>query len=530
MGWELRAAFADMEGMIALSVADTIRGPMNEAEATFTHQSSFEAGEVTGNMRLGKLEAMYEELFAEVIEDGIITQEERNQLDKMADRLGLDRARLRRLESALQAAYESRHRIVIKDLSFEDEPPPATIMPLEPATDQRTLALERRVKFLESRIVELERELEDARAHINIEVDFSDIAASAPKKDIPEDDPAELARRVRHDPRDEDTLHTLFRLYGKTGDTDRQWCVAQVLAYLDVAKGEEKECYVKYREAALIRPTASVTPDAWKRLLFHPEEEAVIGEIFSVVVSAVLIGRLSAMRRDKQLVKLNPEMKQDPVKTTIQAVRCFNWASAILGMHSPALYADPDYTGFVEMVPGVPPSSRIGAKALSGRSAAELAFLAGRHLTNYREEHFVKMLVPDARGLEDIFLAALSIGNPGLPMSAQVKQLVVPIAKAIEPILEPQQVDRLRGHFLRFVEEGGRANLQRWQIASDRTCARGGLLLSNDLKAAHSIFTLEAGPAGHVEERMDDLMSFVLSDRYAKLRRQIGIAIASPTN
>src|SRR6185295_12803161 len=104
---------------------------------------------------------------------------------------------------------------------------------------------------------------------------------------------------------------------------------------------------------------------------------------------------------------------------------------------------------------------------------------------------FVKLLVPDARGLEDIFLAALSIGNPGLPLSAQVKQLVVPIAKAIEPILEPSSIDRLRGHFLRFVEEGGRANLNRWAISADKTCARAGLLLANDLKAAHSVFALE---------------------------------------
>lgn len=492
-------------------------------ESMFQHSEGFERGEVTGNVRLGKLEAMYEELFAEVIEDGVITQEERNQLDKMADNLGLDRARLRRLESALQAAYEARNRVVIKDLSFDDAPPPATIMPLEPATDHRTLALERRIKTLEARVRELEGELEEARAHVSVEVDFSD--ASPEAKAVPEDDPAELARRVRHDPRDEEALHALYRLYGKQGDLDRQWCVAQVLAYLDVAKPEEKDLFGKHKEAALIRPNAPVTQDAWRRLLFHPEEEPLVGEIFSVVVSAVLVGRLSALRRDKQLVKLDPARKQDPEKTTVQAVRCFHWASAILGMTSPPLYADPDYEGFVEMVPGVPPSSRIGAKALAGRSAAELAFLAGRHLANYREEHFVKMLVPSARGLEDVFLAALSIGNPGLPMSAQVKQLVVPIAKAIEPILEPQAIDRLRGHFLRFVEEGGRTNLQRWSVSVERTCARSGLLLANDLKAAHVVLAAE-DPA-HVGEKMDDLMSFVVSDRYAKLRKQIGIAVGS---
>jgi hypothetical protein len=497
-------------------------------DATFEHSQRFELGEVTGNVRLGKLEAMYEELYAEVIEDGIITQEERNQLDKMADSLGLDKARLRRLEQALQAAYEARNRVVIKDLSADEMPPPATIMPLEPATDHRTLALERRIKFLEGRIGQLETDLEEARANISVEVDFSDHSAqSKPAQDLPEEDPAELARRVRQDPRDDASLHALFRLYKKGGDVDRQWCIAQVLSYLGFATGEEQEIYGKHKEAALIRPSGSVTQEAWRRLVFHPEEEPLVGEIFAVVVSAVLIGRLSALRRDKQLVKLDPARKQDPEKTTIQAVRCFHWAASILGMMSPPLYADPDYPGFVEMVPGVPPSSRIGAPALSGRSAAELAFLAGRHLACYREEHFVKLLVPSARGLEDIFLAALSIGNPGLPLSAQVKQLVVPIAAAIEPVLEPQSIDRLRGHFLRFVEEGGRTNLQRWTTSVDRTCARAGLLLANDLKAAHSVFALE-DPA-HLGEKMDDLMSFVASDRYAKLRKQIGIAIMNPS-
>src|SRR5580658_6582973 len=118
--------------------------------------SGFEAGEVSGNVQTGRLESYYEELFAEVIEDGIITADERARLDRMADSLGLDRARLRGLEQALQAAYEARHRTTIRE---EIAAPPTSLSPLAPATDTRSLALERRIVALTARIAELEREL-----------------------------------------------------------------------------------------------------------------------------------------------------------------------------------------------------------------------------------------------------------------------------------------------------------------------------------------------------------------------------------
>jgi hypothetical protein len=498
---------------------------MSEGTPSFEYGQGFEHGEVTGNLRLGKLESYYEELFAEVIEDGVITQEERARLDRMADNLGLDRARLRRLEQALQAAYEARHNVVIRE---HEAPAPETtaphsLAPLEPATDQRTLALERRVKSLELRIRELEVELEEARASVAVEVDVSSMGGTVSA--APDEDPLELAKRARVDPRDTGNLQALFRVATKHGDTDRAVCVAMALDFLGAATPEQKALLARVSTGALIRPTSQVTPEAWTRLLFHPEEEPLVGEIFAVIAPAVLLGRTSALRRDKALLKLAPEKKQDPATSTVQAVRCFSWGAAILGMRSPTLYADPDYEGAVEMVPGLPPATRLGLRALSGRTSAELAFLAGRHLASLREEHFVRMLVPRIADLEEIFLAALSIGNPGLPLAPHVKELVVPIAKAIEPILEPVAIDRLRGHFLRFVEEGGRTNLQRWAVAVERTNARAGLLLAGDLRAAHATF--EAEDRAHTNERMDDLLAFVTSDRYARLRKQIGVAVVT---
>jgi hypothetical protein len=134
--------------------------------------------------------------------------------------------------------------------------------------------------------------------------------------------------------------------------------------------------------------------------------------------------------------------------------------------------------------------------------------------------------VPSVPDLEDVFLSALLIGHPALPLSIEVKQRVEPIAKAIAPILDPSLIDRLRGYFLRFVEDGGRTNLQRWATSADHTATRAGLLLSGDLASAHRMLELESPAA--VKERMDDLVSFVVSERYANLRKQIGIAAVSP--
>ncbi len=508
--------------------------------SVFSHNPLFEAGEVTGNLRLGRLESVYEELFADVIEDGIITQEERKQLDKMAEQLGLDRARLLRLEEALQAAYEAKHRVQIREID-DDADRAGTLMPLEPAKDPGSLALERRIKLLEGRIKELEKALEEAQNQMAVDVDFSEAVPSA--KASHDDDPVELERLLRHDPRDAASLHALFRSFNKSGNVDRAYLLAQVTTYLNIATPEEKAVHSKHATGVLIQPKMSLSGDAWSKLLASPEEEPLIGEIFAVVAPAVLLGRISAMRRDKQLAKLDPARKEDIATSTIQSVRCIGWAASILGTTLPPIYADPDFAEALDLVPHMPVATRIGQKALSGRNTAELAFLAGQHITFHRAEHVIRALVPTVRDLEEIYLAALSIGNPGLPMNADMKRTVVPVAKAIEPILEPIAVDHLRGFFLRFVEEGGRANLKRWAGAVEKTAARAGLLLCNDLRAAETVFKLgfeadvpeapQARPnapplprdAKAIDRRMDDLLVFLTSERAAKLRKQLGVAV-----
>jgi hypothetical protein len=58
---------------------------------------------------------------------------------------------------------------------------------------------------------------------------------------------------------------------------------------------------------------------------------------------------------------------------------------------------------------------------------------------------------------------------------------------------------------------------------AERTADCAGMLLCNDLWAAHSM--LRTTDPAHVEMALDDLICFITADRYTMLRRRIGIAV-----
>lgn len=487
---------------------------------TFEHSKSFHAGEVSGNLQLTEYEVAYQKLFAEAIEDGVITTEERSRLEKAAESLGLDRTRIDQLELALQASYEAHHGLAIVHADDAATAHPDGLTAEEVSAE--TVALQQRVTHLENLLIQMQDELKKARAEVAIEVDLDGLDGDGAA--LPADDPHALQRRLVHDPRDVRTLRALYRAHEHQGNGDRQWCAAHALSYLQAANDDEQVFFAKHRTQGLIQPTQSLDGTGWQRHLFHPEDELLTGQIFASVVSAVLLGRVSAMRKAKALPVLDPQNLQHPAASTIQAVRCFSWSASILGMAPPPLYTDASYPGSVEMVPGVPPASRLGKQSLSGRKPEELAFLAGRHLAYYREERFVRQLFPDVAELQDLFLAALLIANPALPLEGDVKARVEPVAKAVESLLQAGQIDRLRGAFARFVEQGGRTNLQRWLWASDRTALRAGLLLCDDLAVADRMLEIEG--AAERTALMDDLLVFCTSEDYGTLRSDLGIAIA----
>lgn len=483
----------------------------------FEHAKGFVAGEVSGSLGLGPLETQYEELFADALADGVITADERVRLEKAADNLGLDRSRLLKLEQAMVVAYQSRHRVQIVE-HYEEAAPSLSPLRVEAEGDAGRALLLKRVEVLEARVKELEEELRRAQAAVNVEVDLSDLEEHA--EDASED-PDEVWRRLRRNPTSADGYRQLFRIQTARGDADAAFRASEALVALGAANADEKATFERGRAQTLIAPRGSISQAAWHDFLFHPEQELLTGQIFSLIAPAVLVGRVTSLRRDGKLHVPAPAAKQETAKATVTAVRAVPWAAAILGLACPALYVEKDRDAGFAHLPGVPPCTVIGKRVLSGKTQLEQAFLVGRHLAWYRKESYLKTLFSAVPDLEDLFLAALTIGNPGLPIADDMKRRVTPIAQAITPLLEAPQVDALRGCFLRFVEEGGRTNLQRWSAATDKTAARAGLVLCGDLGTALRLLEAEEGAQGEIAK---DLLWFSASDRYGKLRRQLGVA------
>lgn len=502
--------------------------------AEFEHDESFKAAEASGHLQLDRYETAYQELYSEALEDGVITADERERLNRAAESLGLDAGRLLALEEAMLGAYEAHHGQTVLDTSrmfaprnTMQAPAPDFVPSVEPPPQPRVIeateeveALRARVSYLEARVRELEAKLEDARSQVAYEVDFSDLDAPVPSAALAE--PTSLHRRLRHDPRDITTLRLLYDAY--PGDIDRRWCIAHALTYLGETDPALVELVDTHRTGdGLIHPTQALDTAGWRRLLHHPDDDAVTSDMLAVIVSAVLLAHSGALKQSGNLPKIDPQRLLDPATSTVQAARCFGWAGQALGMSSPRLLANPDADVVASMIPTVPPLCALGKLALSGRSANELAFVAGQQLAYYRPERFVRLLVPDIVQLQDLFLAALSIGNPKLPLNAEVRGRVGPIAGAIEPLLEAQEVDRLRAAYRHFVEHGGVANLQRWATAADLTAIRAGFALCADLGTAERM--LELTGVAHAKDAMDDLIVFLTGDRFAQLREQIGVKI-----
>jgi tetratricopeptide (TPR) repeat protein len=331
------------------------------------------------------------------------------------------------------------------------------------------------------------------------------------------------------DPLSIDAYRALYRLYLHKQAYDEAWCLAAAMAFLRKADDEERRFFDDYRPQGILAVKGRLSNDLWQTSVFHADENLYISKIFEMIAPAALQAKIAQLQGQGKMPVLDKRFRQDPATSTVTFAKTFGWAAQVLGIQPPDLYVRNDVPGAIVAVPAAPPASVAGQTVLTGFQPQELTFMCGKHLSHYRGEHYIRTLFPTQAELTIMLFAGVMIAAPNTPMpqdmAAQIRATAQELAKHIQPV----QLEGLRMVVKRFIDEGAKANIKRWNQAVELTACRAGLIVSGDLEVAKKILSAEQQLPGDMSaaDKMKELLLYFVSNEYSRVRQALGIAVAA---
>jgi hypothetical protein len=295
------------------------------------------------------------------------------------------------------------------------------------------------------------------------------------------------------------------------------------------ATTEERAFYERYRVKGMPQVKGRLNNDVWAKHLIHNEENVYISKMFEMITPAALQAKIAMLKAKRQLPDLDKRLLQDPKNSTVTFAKTFFWAANILGVHAPELYVRSDIPGSVVAVPMLPPASLAGQTVLTGFQPQELTFICGKHLASYRGEHYIRTLFPTQAELTIMLFAGVMLSAPNTPMPPDMAQQIRMTAQELGRFIQPVQLEGLRTVVKRFIDEGAKANIKRWNFAVEMTAARAGFALCGDLEICKKVLSSEQTRPGEptAAEKMQGLLAYSVSEDYAKVRQALGVAITN---
>jgi len=315
-------------------------------------------------------------------------------------------------------------------------------------------------------------------------------------------------------------FRSLHRICSRLGDTDRGYCACAVLVHLGEADLDEQAIYRQFAPETTPRPQAALDLASWEAL-HDPGHDEVVSRIVKAVAPAAIGLRLEQLRAAGRLPELSRKDRQDPDKSTLTAVRTVAWASAVLGVAVPQVYAlGSDLPGGLAHGAVEEPSLLLGKSMLTGRSVPELAFAIGRELACQHLTRHLVTFYPTLPELRSVLVAAVAQVVPtSLPSDA------LGLRDSLRSRIDPAHRAELERAVEALQARDGRLDLKPWIREIEMTSCRAGLVACGDITAAARMLAIDGRVIGGLSaaDRIRDLIPFSVSERCARVRKAIGI-------
>jgi len=333
------------------------------------------------------------------------------------------------------------------------------------------------------------------------------------------------AQILRRNPYRVESYKLLRRLYTEAQRGDPAWCLCQALAVLNLAEPDEERFYRSHRADNAAPAQAVMTDDDWRKLA-HFDQDGMLTNIFAMIQPTIIRTRtqpLEALGYQRQYA-IDPSLHPYPVSQTLYYVQ------GVLGMqgaNSPLIFQNPNDPSGLGFIHAHTPAIVLGRAAFEAQVPTQsMAFVAGRHLTYYRQGYYVRHLVPTGTGLKAWLFAAIKTCVPQFPVSADLVGPVEEAMTAMRPDFQGVQKERLASLVSKLIQTGASLDLKKWVASIDLTADRIGFLLAHDLQLATEVIrATEEGASVPGKERVKEVVLFSVSEEYFEIRQKLGIAV-----
>ena len=326
-------------------------------------------------------------------------------------------------------------------------------------------------------------------------------------------------------------LRVLRKLFSDTQQYDRAWCVISRF-WSCCGRPPMTSAGSSSSTARRICPTfkGGLSEEQWQKHIYHPDQSRYVSHVFATVSMAVAATGAQELKHYGLRRKDRRDVENDPLLFS----KVMAFASRFLGVHRPDVYLRQEQPGDMDLANArekgqLLPSLVVGSSLLQGHSVTELAYVIGKRLTLMRPDHLVRwpQVVPTVAALKSVFLAALRLIEPSLPVDPAYEASVADFAKRLKATVPPQALEQLQVVVQRFLESQAEADLKKWSTAVDFTSSRAGFLLSGDLETTVRMVQAEPAAVGMPEptEKIRDLIEWCISEDHFALREQLGLAI-----
>jgi tetratricopeptide (TPR) repeat protein len=321
-----------------------------------------------------------------------------------------------------------------------------------------------------------------------------------------------------------ETYRKVYSLFAGGRDQDRAYAACTALVSLGEADIDEQLVYNQYSPTTMLAPKRRVSDDLWAELA-APDHRAEIDRLARALEPAALDAWFAEHPASGE--RISERLRQHPTKTTVSAARCVVWAADLLGVAEPAIYAQPDNDRVsVATLPLREHAILLGRHVLAGRSMAELSFILARHLSYSRPGWRMLTFYASLGELEALVRAALALSCPDVPGLPDANARTGKLEQLLAPRLDGAARKVIAETVARLLDDQAPLDLVGWARGVETTACRAGLLASGDVTVASAALAVSGPPVGGLSarDRALALLPFAVSERYAMLRRALGIA------